>query len=99
MTKMLDAHFRSGSLDGAARHWLVRHRAVSAAKPLDSFPASAQDRSCTNKITGCVPLREFPRSPTCGGFAAQRSALRRLVSSLMLTDTTAVTAAGSADKI
>src|SRR6185312_14605481 len=45
------------------------------------------------------PGGKFPRSPTCGGFAAEQSALCRLVSSLMLTDTTSVTAAGNADKI
>src|SRR6185437_1592378 len=47
----------------AGKCGLVRHRAVSAAKPLDSFPASAQDRSCTNKITGCAPEREISAQP------------------------------------
>jgi hypothetical protein len=47
----------------AGKCGFIRHRAVPAAKPLDSFPASAQNHSYTNKITGCVPSGQISAQP------------------------------------
>src|SRR6185312_1712146 len=92
-------HVAARFLHGAGRQIRACPASFQPRSRLTAFRPARKIVRVRTKSPVALPRGKFPRSPTCGGFAAQRSALRRLVSSLMLTDTTAVTAAGNADKI